>query len=178
MTRCSIVASLAVASTLVACGAEAPAENADVVESAAKRELRSPGVYDVPVEPALAHAASNPVTVKLRDLGDGRVRLKYDLPAVIAGFDREVDLFGEPDANGDLQLAGPSGTGSCTESPTGEIVCVEHLDGVAMSLSEATAAIDAKGLTEAERAARRAVAERFIIDPLGVVRFQRTARSR
>lgn len=157
---------------LSACG-EVPSEDVAHTESMAKTDERSVGVYEVPVAPELAHVASNRVKVKLRDFGDGRVRLKYDLPEVIAGFDREVDLDGVRAANGDIQLSGPSGTGSCTESPTGEVVCVEYLDGVAMSLAEATAAINAMPLTRADRVARIAVAERFITDPLGIVRFQR-----
>lgn len=134
---------------------------------------RSAGVYEVPIEAELAHVASNPVRVRFRRLDGGRVRLKYDLPEVIAGFDREVDLTGRPGADGVIHLTGPSGTGTCTESPSGEVTCVEYLDGVTMSLAEAKRAIDALALSEAERAARQLVAERFIIDPLGIVRFQR-----
>jgi hypothetical protein len=172
--RFHLVLSLTAAAILGGCGAGSRADDTGSVESAARDgEERTDGIYEVPTTADLAYAASNPVTVKLRTLGGGRFQLKYDLPEVIAGFGREVDLVGGQDANGVWQLSGPSGTGSCTESGGGEFVCTEKLDGVAMSLAEATVAVNAMAVSDVERNARQTVAAEFIIDPLGIVKFQR-----
>jgi hypothetical protein len=146
--------------------------------TAVPKDERVAGVYEVPTDPELTDFATNPVRVRLRAVEGGGFELKYHLPEVIAGIDREVDLVATKTGQGSWQLAGASGSGSCTASAEGDFVCHELLDGVVMSLPEATAAVNAVSQTEAERRARQAVAERFITDPLGIVRFKSTARGR
>jgi hypothetical protein len=167
--------SLALVIVLAGCSnAVAGDDEVDAVSSAArKNEVRSAGVYEVPTPAHLAHVASNPVRVRLRDATATSFLLKYDLPPVIAGNDKDVELRARRQADGTWLLSGASGSGTCTESADGDVECFEHLDGVVTSLAEATAAVNAISQTEAERVARLAVAERFIIDPLGIVKFNR-----
>lgn len=134
--------------------------------------------YDVPTTGAdELPFASNPVEARVRTLDGGKRQVRYLLPEVIAGRHRVVDMTSTPDGDGGATLSGPSGTGSCDLTATPEIVCHVHLTGVAMSLDEATEAINAVAKTESERLARLSIAQKFIGDPLGVVRFARSPSS-
>ncbi|MBX3197402.1 MAG: hypothetical protein KF894_04525 [Labilithrix sp.] len=174
------VAAVAAFASLAGCTADAldDDEPTDSVESEARKsDERLSGVYEVPTSEQLAPFASNPISVRVRTESTGKLRLKYKLPTVIAGEARGVDLDGRPDGAGGWELSGRLGAGRCAESADGELAClIAYTDGLTMSLAEATAAVNAVSRTEAERAARQAVAEKFIIDPLGIVKFKRTRR--
>ncbi|MBX3261466.1 MAG: hypothetical protein KF782_17420 [Labilithrix sp.] len=153
-------------------------EPTDSVESAARRnEERFTGLYEVPTDAQLAPFASNPIEVRVRTESGGSFRLKYKLPTVIAGDARRIDLDGRPDGAGGWDVSGREGNGRCAEAPDGELAClIAYSDGLELSLAEATAAVNAISKTDEERAARQAVAEKFIIDPLGIVKFKRARR--
>lgn len=140
----------------------------------------SDAVYEVPTDASLAAYAANVVTVQhevlAADDARGSFRLVYDLPTVIAGKNRTVELFGAKDARGVVMLTGPAGDGSCAQEANGDLVCHEHLYGVPTSLSEALAEVEAVSKSEEERLARRAVAEQFVNDPLGIVRYRPASR--
>lgn len=180
MRRNALLAFPLVALACGGAGSPTASEDTGTIESEARAgDERATGSYEVPVDSAeLAQVATNPVSVKFRPVGAGLYRLKYDLPTVIAGNDKGVDLMAQKTSAGTWQLSGPSGTGTCTESPVGELVCHEKLTGVATNLSEATSAVNALATTRTERAARVEIAKRFNVDPLGVLTFKRATGKR
>lgn len=124
------------------------------------------GTYTVPVsDPALEAAARFPVSVKMKTLSNGDVRLHYTLPAELVGTPQDVDLTGPP--GGTLQ--GPAGTGVCTTTGA-TTTCKEHLPGMLVDVAAAKLANAGSG-TAAQQAARDAVARTFSIDPIGIVSF-------
>gem|GEM_PF-5286516 len=153
-------------------GAEDDGDDAEGTSSAASE--RFSGEYSVPVDPSLAHAASSPVRVRWKALGGERYRLKYNLPTVLAGVNKRVDLEGAREADGTVVMSGSAGTARCTDS-AGEIRCDETLEGIEVDLVQVRAALDARAITAAERAARFAVAEQFARDPLGILTVRRTS---
>lgn len=138
------------------------------------------GEYAVPVEPSLAAVASNPVSVKFRIENSGAVRLQYDLPPVLVGAGKRIDLTGVTGADGTTQLSGAAGTATCTTDVAGDVRCVERLSGVAFDAVAVATALDRASISGVERMQRLDVSQRFSVDPLGVltIHASRTRPSR
>lgn len=162
---------VAVAFASLAGGCAAPVETAPEGQSESAASASTAGTYEVPVEGPIAPFSTNPVSVKFLPIPGGKFRLKYDLPAVIAGPAKEVDLVATETAPGEWSLTGTSGTGTCKSSATGAMTCQEHLTGVGVDFAQASAAVEALGAPASETEARIAVAKQFSIDPLGILRF-------
>jgi hypothetical protein len=120
-------------------------------------ELEAPGVYTVPAAPGATFAISS---VRVEQ-GGGTVSVYYDLPADLVGRKERVALDGAADGAGSILLWGAAGMSMCTVSPT-ELRCEEHLVGVHIDAAQASA-----GLPPGDP--RRAAAEAFSVDPIGVL---------
>lgn len=161
---------LALCGALVSAGCGGEADREDVDESAAAGTVATSfrGTYVVPhVDPALAPAATYPVTVKVKELAGGAVRMHYTLPPELVGVPQDVDLVGSASGG----MSGPAGRADCRADVDANTECRETLSGVRVDLQQVKAALEARGVTASEQDAKMKVAERFGIDPIGVLRF-------
>ena len=134
--------------------------------------------YEVPVDdPALAHHAFFAVPDVHYVTTGSTVTLTYDFPEDLSGiFDQEVELTGPIDADGGATLSGPLGTGTC-EVNAGVVRCVEHFTALPLDPDAARdRAVSYSALPDAV-AARRAIIDRFVADPIGIVVFDRATAS-
>lgn len=140
--------------------------------SCASDAARVPGVYNVPVSPALAAYASFPLDRVEFCSDDSEVSLSYDLPELLVGNARRVSFRGRFDAqSGTYPLAGNDGSADCTVS-SDEVTCDEQFR---QSEVDATA-LDRRlaELPQDEATARQNVAATFGTDPIGVLTFSLT----
>jgi hypothetical protein len=144
------------------CSSAAPVDPTGSSEQAATVESAS---YSVPVEPALAEAASFPVS-RVRWVTDGDTALlDYALPLALTGVRQRVRLEGSFDAaKNAFVLAGPVGTGECTVVGTA-LHCLEHLPGV--TVDQVAAAKLTPPSVDAEK--RKLVLAQFPSDPVGIL---------
>ena len=132
-----------------------------------------PGTYFVPVPPELEpYALFSLESVRLELRGD-ELELQYDLPELLLGEARQISFRGGAAASGEYQLEGDEGVARCRRS-AGRLRCDEVLGGVDID----TRKIDRLLATmpRAEASARRSVADRFTIDPIGVLEVGLDAR--
>lgn len=154
-------------------GTDSPAHGPTGATSQAGVEMTFSGFYDVPVPPELAAAATYAAPEVHWTVANGQARLEYDLPVGLVGGHIEVAFVGSFDPNADKQhLAGPAGTAECTLTAK-NVSCFEVMRGLLpivadMSLVEAAAKQDYAGPIQD----RIDVTQRFIGDPLGIVRFE------
>lgn len=178
---------LASLSLATGCGVSAPigpgADAATVADAAlgpdahtglADAAVLTPPVpyYEVPVDDAslLPHAFFEVPDVHYVRSG-GTVTLTYDFPADLSGVvDQTVELSGPIDAEGNATLSGTQGTGTCTVS-AGIVRCIETFTGLPLAPDAARAQVGGYGADAAARAARLAVVDRFLTDPIGIVVF-------
>ena len=158
----------------------ASAVDAFVAPDDATTPLVAPALpyYEVPVEdPALApHAFFAVPDVHYVRTGE-TVTLTYDFPADLSGVvDQTVELSGPIDAAGNATLSGVQGVGQCTVS-SGVVRCVERFSALPLDPVSARAQIAGYGADPAVRAARLAVVDRFLTDPIGIVVFDLAAAS-
>lgn len=149
-------------STLPACpvevgGVEAP--HTDVAN----------GVYFVPVPVELEPYASYPVEDITLCWTGAAVRLGYSLPALLLGKKERVSFEGTYDeANQVFALVGPNGAATCTPS-TPAWSCAEDFTDIEVDLEKV--AEEVADLDPVEAAARIEVAQRFAVDPIGLLDF-------
>jgi hypothetical protein len=130
------------------------------------------GVYDVPVPPELAAAATYKVAEVNWRANAGAAKLAYNLPSGLVGGSIRVTFDGTFDpATNRGTLTGPAGTSECTGTAT-EIVCQETMRGLLpiqadMALIQSLAASEYAGPVQH----RIDVAQRFIGDPIGIIRI-------
>lgn len=182
MSRARLVPLLLGGLTLVACGAADTPEQPPPDDGAAAgnpgpapvapgsdAELRE-GTYTVPVVPELESFATFDVgDVRFRQR-DGQLELSYELPALLVGERQRLSFRGSnaADAAGNVVLSGDSGTATCN-TEQGLVRCDEVLPGVVLDADKLERELSA--FEPEERAARRAIAEQFSVDPIGVLRF-------
>lgn len=146
--------SFAILASLAACADAAPLA-----------EVPRAGVYFVPPRgPASTYAVTD---VSFR-VEAGEARLDYTLPALLVGADTRVSFRG-PAAAGAMALAGAAGTATCTRGPSEGVAlrCDERFTGLAVDVAGARR--EAVRVDPAAVEARVAVAERFSIEPIGVL---------
>lgn len=138
--------------------------------AAAEGEMTYSGVYEVPVPPELAAAATYPPDEVHWTVAGGTARLAYNLPKGLVGTSLRVDFTGpfDPVTNKGT-LTGPAGTSECTATAT-TVVCHEVMRGLLpidadMALIESIAKVEYAGPAEH----RLEVARRFIGDPIGII---------
>ena len=159
---------------LVACG-PSPHAMPDAASDPADAGIVSPlplPFYEVPVDDgALApHAFFVVPDVHYVTTGD-TVTLTYDFPPDLSGIgDQEIVLSGPIDATGGATLSGPQGTGTCTVSG-GVGRCLEHFTALPLDANAARAMATSYSTDLDNVAARRAVIDAFVSDPIGIVVF-------
>lgn len=164
---------------LAACGSPgaAPDGGAQLPDSALTPPLPLP-FYEVPVDdPALAAHAFFAVPDVHYVVEGGVVTLTYDFPLDLSGIDdQEVVLTGPVDANGGATVSGPLGSGTC-EIHAGVGRCVERFTALPLDPSAARAMAAGYSSSADAVSARRAVIDRFVSDPIGIVVFDLAAAS-
>jgi hypothetical protein len=141
--------------------------------AASGAEMTYSGYYDVPVPPELAAAATYRSPEVHWTVLNGTARLEYNLPKGLVGGSVGVDFSGPFDpATGKGTLTGPAGTSECTATTT-TVSCTETMYGILpidvdMDLVAAIAEEEYAGPIEH----RIDVTQRFIGDPIGIVRFE------
>lgn len=128
--------------------------------------------YEVPVDdPALASHAFFAVPDVHYVASGGVVTLTYDFPMDLGGVeDVEVVLSGPVDAEGNAEVTGPAGSGSCAVSD-GVVRCLESFTDLPIDLPAARAMAEGYSAAPADVAARVGVLEAFGADPIGIVVF-------
>ena len=160
---------------------EMPAGDLEPTESSTP-ELTTPepglygGNYFVPVPDELVDYADFAIGVIEVRMRGSELELRYDLPALLVGETRGVSFRGELTraARGEpsqFVLEGDDGRATCA-AQDGIWRCDEVLRDVQPDLSKIEQEL--ADLTEPEAAGRRAVAERFAVDPIGVLSFDMT----
>lgn len=151
----------------------APSGTPESNAGAAGGERTFSGLYDVPVPPDLAAAATYPTAEVHWTVQNGTARLAYNLPKGLVGGSIRVDFSGPFDpATGKGTLIGEAGTSECTASTT-SVLCTETMRGLLpidadMELVAAIAREEYVGPVQH----RIDVTQRFIGDPIGIVRFE------
>ena len=144
----------AVLVALGACASEAP-----------PAAVARAGVYFVPPRSAASTYAVADVSFRVEA---GEARLDYTLPALLVGADTRVSFRG-PAAAGAMALAGAAGTATCTRGPSEGVAlrCDERFTGLAVDVAGVRREATRVDPTAVE--ARVAVAQRFSIEPIGVL---------
>ncbi len=151
--------SFALLASLAACADAAPPTEVP------RAEVPRAGVYFVPPRsPASTYAVAD---VSFR-VEAGEARLDYTLPALLVGADTRVSFRG-PAAAGAMALAGASGTATCTRAPSSGVAlrCDERFPGLAVDIAGVRR--EATRVDPAAVEARVAAAQRFSIEPIGVL---------
>lgn len=134
------------------------------------------GAYEVPVPAELAAAATYPTAGIHWAVQNATAHLEYDLPPGLVGSAVHVEFSGPFDVStGKGTLSGGVGTAECTVTATA-VSCLERMPGILpitpdMALIEAIAKQEYVGPAQD----RLDVTQRFIGDPIGIVRFDSTA---
>ncbi|MBX3210085.1 MAG: hypothetical protein KF764_33955 [Labilithrix sp.] len=140
-------------------------------------EAKYSGDYDVPVPPELAAAATYKTAEVHWTVVNGTARLAYNLPKGLVGDSIRVDFSGPFDpATNKGTLTGPAGTSECVATAT-TVTCTETMRGLLpidadMELVEAIAREEYAGPVQH----RIDVTQRFIGDPIGIIRFDLSTR--
>jgi hypothetical protein len=157
-------------------GADRPSPSTDTPASEAPTTPASEapngvyaGTYVVPIEAELEAYARFDVSAVRFDVDGAELGLRYDLPELLLGQARRISFRGTADAAGVYQLAGDAGTASCRRD-SNDWVCDEVLRSVELDTNKLDRLLST--LPEAEAQARRSVADRFIVDPIGVLHVQ------
>lgn len=140
---------------LVACGGAT--EGLDVPPARA-------GVYFVPPRTPASTYAVRDVTWRVEA---AEARLDYTLPALLVGRDTRVAFRGPASATGPMTLTGPAGTASCALGAGATLRCDERFAGLRVDLDGVRR--EAERVDPAAVEARVAVAQRFSIEPIGVL---------
>ncbi len=125
----------------------------------------------MPVPEALApfaELAVEPIEVRLRD---AELELRYPMPALLLGEARNVSFRGTLNAQSEYLLEGDYGSATCTVAG-GVFRCDEVLRDMKPDADKLAEALSQ--LSEPEARGRRAVSERFAVDPIGVLSFDMT----
>src|SRR5512139_591557 len=120
------------------------------------------GVYEVPVTPELAAAATYAVAEVEWSVVNGTAKLEYDLPVGLVGGVVRVEFSGAYDGSAaNASLAGAAGTADCTIGQGG-ISCFETMHGL-LPMNPDYALIEAAAASEyaGPAADRVEVARRF-----------------
>ncbi len=131
-----------------------------------RAEVPRAGVYFVPPRSAASTYAVADVSFRVEA---GEARLDYTLPALLVGADTRVSFRG-PAATGEaMALAGAAGTATCTRSPASGVAlrCDERFPGLAVDIAGVRR--EATRVDPAAVEARVAAAQRFSIEPIGVL---------
>jgi hypothetical protein len=124
------------------------------------------GTYFVPVPPELEpYALFELESVRVEARGD-ELGLQYDLPELLLGEPRGLSFRGGATADGEYRLEGDDGVATCRPS-AGRWRCDEALNGIELDASKIERLLEA--LPDAEARGRRGVADRFSVDPIGVL---------
>jgi hypothetical protein len=124
------------------------------------------GTYVVPIEPELEAFARFDVPSVRFDVNGAELTLRYDLPELLLGEARRIAFRGVAGADGRYLLEGDEGTASCRPEAS-SWVCDEVLQSLQLDTDKLARLL--AGLPDAEARARRSVADRFIVDPIGVL---------
>ncbi len=133
------------------------------------------GAYDVPVSPELAPAATFALAEIAWTVSGDQARLAYNLPRGLVGTSVRVDFAGTIDvATGHATLVGAAGTSECTTTAT-TVVCNETMRGL-LPLAGDLGVVASIAQVEYPSAPndRVLVAQKFIGDPIGIVRVDLT----
>lgn len=134
------------------------------------------GAYDVPVtSPELAPAATFALAEIAWTVSGDQARLAYNLPRGLVGTSVRVDFAGTIDvATGRATLTGDAGTSECTTTAT-TVVCNEVMRGL-LPLAGDLGVVASIAQVEYPSAPndRVLVAQKFIGDPIGIVRVDLT----
>jgi hypothetical protein len=171
----------ALALLVMGCGSSSsPSPDAALDEVDARTSVPTPPLpyYEVPVDdPEQAPHAFFGVPDVHYVIAGGIVTLDYDFPEDLSGvIDQSVELSGPVDAQGNATISGPEGTGTCTVE-NGIVRCVEHFTALPMDPEHARSLVSSYSADPAARAARTAVIDRFVSDPIGIVVFDLAAAS-
>jgi hypothetical protein len=127
------------------------------------------GTYSVPVPFELEPYASFELeSVRVEVRGD-ELGLHYDLPELLLGEPRGLSFRGGSTAAGDYRLEGDHGVATCRPS-AGRWRCDEALNGIELDAMKIDRLLEP--MPDAEARARRGVADRFSIDPIGVLEVE------
>lgn len=181
MSRCAIVLLLLVASCTASSSTVDPQPASSALDPGASGAAPgSPGravsgafggVYEVPVPPSLASAASYDMTEMNWTVVNGTARLHYKLPRALVGTSIAVDFSGPYDGKADrVTLTGEAGTADCTLTPT-EIACYEEMRGL-LPIDADMAVVEklASGQPGSPHD-RITVSQRFVVDPIGIAKL-------
>jgi hypothetical protein len=152
---------------LVGCSSasSSSASAVDASDSSQQAASVTTASYSVPVEPALADAATFPVSGVQWKVNGPTASLDYDLPLGLTGIRQRVNLQGTFDATKNAYvLAGALGTGECTVAGSA-LRCTEYLPGVTTD-TEAAARLTPPTVDAAKR---RTVIQRYPSDPIGIL---------
>jgi hypothetical protein len=124
------------------------------------------GTYVVPIDAELEAYARFEVSAVRFDLEGAELSLRYELPELLLGRAERIAFRGVIGADGRYLLEGDAGTASCRPEASSWIC-----DEVLQSLQRDTDKLERllANLPEAEARARRSVADRFSVDPIGVL---------
>jgi hypothetical protein len=168
-------------------GSPAPAAEASVAEAAASNPATpaarvspapaqsdvapSPagtyrGTYFVPVPRELEPYALFELDAVRVEVRDDELGLDYDLPELLLGEPRGLSFRGGATAPGEYRLEGDDGVARCQQN-AGRLRCDEVFRGVELDPAKIDRLLEP--MSDAEARARRSVADRFSIDPIGVL---------
>jgi hypothetical protein len=127
------------------------------------------GTYFVPVPPELEPYASFELEAVRVEVRGDELGLDYDLPELLLGERRGLSFRGGATAAGEYRLEGDDGVATCRPS-AGRWRCDEALNGIELDASKIDRLLEL--MPGAEARARRTVADRFSIDPIGVLEVE------
>jgi hypothetical protein len=128
------------------------------------------GTYFVPVPDELEDYALFAIDAIRIDIQGEDLELRYELPELLVGDSRGISFRGGARGDGtEYALDGDSGRATCSAS-NGAWTCDEVLHGIELEAEK----MDRKlaELPASEALARRAVADHFAVDPIGILRFE------
>jgi hypothetical protein len=126
------------------------------------------GNYHVPVPAELEPYADFEIVSVRLDVRGGELVLKYDLPELLIGEARGLSFRGAATPDGSYVLEGDDGTATCRSSADGW-TCDEALFAVQLDVEKIERLLDS--MSDAEAIGRRSVADRFSVDPIGVLQI-------
>jgi hypothetical protein len=128
------------------------------------------GTYFVPVPDDLEQYALFAIDAIRLDIQGEDLELRYELPALLVGDSRGISFRGGVRGAGtEYALDGDNGRATCNASNE-TWTCDEVLYGIALEEDKIEQRL--AELPAPEALARRAVADRFAVDPIGVLRFE------
>jgi hypothetical protein len=150
-----------------------PATPAEMVSAAPAQSDAAPppagtyrGTYFVPVPRELEPYALFELDAVRVEVRGAELGLAYDLPELLLGEPRGLSFRGGATSPGDYRLEGDDGVARCRQS-AGGLRCDEVFSGVELDATKIDRLLES--MSDAEARARRSVADRFSIDPIGVL---------